>query len=108
MKRIAFIIFLSVTFVNTLFAQVPQDLIGFDAGENGCYSILKSDIDSIVYSDYDMDSVSYAPSKKTQVIYTKHGIYRVPLSDIRYIGGIGNNTNEEFIKVNFKIGRAHV
>lgn len=107
MKRIAFIIFLSVTFVNSLFAQVPQDMIGFDAGENGCYSILKSDIDSIVYSDYDMDSVSYAPSKKTQVIYTKHGIYRVPLSDIRYIGGIGNNTNEEFIKVNFTSGDAY-
>lgn len=107
MKRIAFIIFLSVTFVNSLFAQVPQDLIGFDAGENGCYSILKSDIDSIVYSDYDMDSVSYAPSKKTQVVYTKHGIYRVPLSDIRYIGGIGNNTNEEFIKVNFTSSDAY-
>ena len=107
MKRIAFIIFLSITFVNSLFAQVPQDMIGFDAGENGCYSILKSDIDSIVYSDYDMDSVSYAPSKKTQVIYTKHGIYRVPLSDIRYIGGIGNNTNEEFIKVNFTSGDAY-
>lgn len=107
MKRIAFIIFLSVTFVNSLFAQVPQDMIGFDAGENGCYSILKSDIDSIVYSDYDMDSVSYAPSKKTQVIYTKHGIYRAPLSDIRYIGGIGNNTNEEFIKVNFTSGDAY-
>lgn len=107
MKRIAFIIFLSVTFVNSLFAQVPQDMIGFDAGENGCYSILKSDIDSIVYSDYDMDSVSYTPSKKTQVIYTKHGIYRVPLSDIRYIGGIGNNTNEEFIKVNFTSGDAY-
>lgn len=100
MKRIAFIIFLSVTFVNSLFAQVPQDMIGFDAGENGCYSILKSDIDSIVYSDYDMDSVSYAPNKKTQVIYTKRGIYRAPLSNISYIGGIGNNTNEEFIKVN--------
>ncbi len=107
MKRIAFIIFLSVTFVNSLFAQVPQDMIGFDAGENGSYSILKSDIDSIVYSDYDMDSVSYAPSKKTQVIYTKHGIYRVPLSDIRYIGGIGNNTNEEFIKVNFTSSDAY-
>lgn len=107
MKRIAFIIFLSVTFVNSLFAQVPQDMIGFDAGENGCYSILKSDIDSIVYSDYDMDSVSYAPSKKTQVIYTKHGIYRAPLSDISYIAGIGNNTNEEFIKVNFTSGDAY-
>ena len=107
MKRIAFIIFLSVTFVNTLFAQVPQDLIGFDAGENGCYSILKSDIDSIVYSDYDMDSVSYAPSKKTQVIYTKRGIYRVPLSDIRYIGGIGNNTNDEFIRVNLTSSDAY-
>lgn len=107
MKRIAFIIFLSVTFVNSLFAQVPQDMIGFDAGENGSYSILKSDIDSIVYSDYDMDSVSYAPSKKTQVIYTKHGIYRAPLSDISYIAGIGNNTNEEFIKVNFTSGDAY-
>lgn len=107
MKRIAFIIFLSVTFVNSLFAQIPQDMIGFDAGENGCYSILKSDIDSIVYSDYDMDSVSYAPSKKTQVIYTKHGIYRAPLSDISYIAGIGNNTNEEFIKVNFTSGDAY-
>lgn len=107
MKRIAFIIFLSVTFVNSLFAQVPQDMIGFDAGENGSYSILKSDIDSIVYSDYDMDSVSYAPSKKTQVIYTKHGIYRAPLSDISYIAGIGNNTNEEFIKVNLRSSDAY-
>lgn len=107
MKRIAFIIFLSVTFVNSLFAQIPQDMIGFDAGENGCYSILKSDIDSIVYSDYDMDSVSYAPSKKTQVIYTKRGIYRAPLSDISYIAGIGNNTNEEFIKVNFTSSDAY-
>lgn len=107
MKRIAFIIFLSVTFVNSLFAQVPQDMIGFDAGENGCYSILKSDIDSIVYSDYDMDSVSYAPSKKTQVIYTKRGIYRAPLSDISYIAGIGNNTNDEFIKVNFTSSDAY-
>lgn len=107
MKRIAFIIFLSVTFVNSLFAQVPQDMIGFDAGENGCYSILKSDIDSIVYSDYDMDSVSYAPNKKTQVIYTKRGIYRAPLSNISYIGGIGNNTNEEFIKVNLTSSDAY-
>ena len=73
MKRIAFIIFLSVTFVNSLFAQVPQEMIGFATEENGCYSILKSDIDSIVYSDYDMDSVSYAPNKMTQVIYTKRG-----------------------------------
>lgn len=107
MKRIAFIIFLSVTFVNSLFAQVPQDMIGFDAGENGSYSILKSDIDSIVYSDYDMDSVSYAPNKKTQVIYTKRGIYRAPLSNISYIGGIGNNTNEEFIKVNLTSSDAY-
>lgn len=107
MKRIAFIIFLSVTVVNSLFAQVPQDMIGFDAGENGCYSILKSDIDSIVYSDYDMDSVSYAPNKKTQVIYTKRGIYRAPLSNISYIGGIGNNTNEEFIKVNLTSSDAY-
>lgn len=107
MKRIAFIIFLSVTFVNSLFAQVPQNMIGFDAGENGSYSILKSDIDSIVYSDYDMDSVSYAPSKKTQVIYTKRGIYRAPLSDISYIAGIGNNTNEEFIKVNLRSSDAY-
>ena len=107
MKRIAFIIFLSVTFVNSLFAQVPQEMIGFATEENGCYSILKSDIDSIVYSDYDMDSVSYAPNKMTQVIYTKRGIYRLPLSDIKYIGGIGNNTNEGFIKVNFTSSDAY-
>ena len=107
MKRIAFIIFLSVTFVNSLFAQVPQEMIGFATEENGYYSILKSDIDSIVYSDYDIDSVSYAPNKMTQVIYTKRGIYRLPLSDIKYIGGIGNNTNEGFIKVNFTSSDAY-
>ncbi len=107
MKRLASIILLFVTFATSFMAQVPQETISFDTGENGCYSILKSDIDSIVYSAYDMDSVSYAPNMMTQVIYTKHGVYRAPLSAVNYIAGIGNNPNDGFIRVNLSSSDAY-
>lgn len=82
MRRLLFIISILSSIVGFTYALSVEDEFFYVYHKDGSYDgFIRSEIDSIVLSHYDVDSL-YHDKLQTQVFYTKDKVYRIPLNEI--------------------------
>lgn len=69
----------------TTSAQTIGDAFYIYRNDGGFNAFFREEVDSIVYSNYDNDSIWY-DDVVTQVVYTPDSIYRIPLAAIDSVG----------------------
>ena len=90
MKKTVLILMMMVMAV-TASAQTVGDAFYIYRNDGGFNAFFREEVDSIVYSNYDSDSIYY-DDVVTQVIYTPDSVYRIPLAAIDSVGFVQPET----------------
>ena len=72
-------------------AQAVGDAFYIYRNDGGFNAFFREEVDSIVYSNYDNDSIWY-DDVVTQVVYTPDSIYRIPLAAVDSVGFVTPET----------------
>lgn len=83
-RLVLFLLSLFSIFLTANAQLADEDIIYINHSDGSCTPIMTWEIDSIVLSNYDKDSV-YHDNVQTQVFYTKDKVYRVPLNEIKEV-----------------------
>lgn len=78
MKRIIIALIITMASLADIFAQ---DVIYVYRNDGEFNAFFKEEVDSITYSNFDLDSI-YNQDVKTQIVYTADSVYRIPLEVI--------------------------
>lgn len=90
MKKVIVSILLAMTAVMG-FAQTVGDAIYFYRNDGDFNAFFRESIDSITYSNYDVDG-NYYDDIMTQVVYTADSVYRIPLAAIDSVSFVNPET----------------
>ena len=89
--RKTFISLILMTIAVTSTAQTVGDAFYIYRNDGSFNAFFREEVDSIVYSNYDNDSIWY-DDVVTQVVYTTDSIYRIPLAAIDSVGFVQPET----------------
>ena len=90
MKKILILMMMAMTTI-TMTAQTIGEAFYIYRNDGYFNAFFREEVDSIVYSNYDNDSIWYN-DVVTQVVYTPDSIYRIPLAAIDSVGFVTPKT----------------
>lgn len=91
MKRSLYLIIMMVAITFNSMAQSVGDAFYIYRNDGQFNAFFRAEVDSIVYSNYDADSVYY-DEIVTQLVYTQDSIYWIPLASVDSVGFVQPET----------------